>query len=70
CELGDGDPRKLLALAIDGEHHVLRKETGQAAMAEVSHAIAAAADWSALSRQIRSRAELYAARPWLRRAVQ
>lgn len=55
CELADGDPRKLLALALDGEHHVLRIETAQIARAEASREIAAAADWSGLARHITSR---------------
>lgn len=55
CELADGDPRKLLAVAIDGEHHVLRVETAQEQQAEASKAIAAAADWPEISRDIRRR---------------
>lgn len=55
CALADGDPRKLLALALDGEHHVLRIETAQIARAEASREIAAAADWSGLARRITSR---------------
>lgn len=51
CELADGDPRKLLALAAAGEHHVLRIETAQAAMAATSREISGAADWAAISRR-------------------
>ncbi|WP_308012679.1 DUF2742 domain-containing protein [Mycobacterium intracellulare] len=69
CELSDGDPRKLLALAVDGEHHVLRKETAQAAMAAASREIAGAADWTEISREIRGRNDFYTSRPWLRRSV-
>lgn len=58
CELADGDPRKLLAVAIDGEHHVLRVETAQEQHAEASKAIAAAADWPQISRDIRRRSEV------------
>lgn len=57
CEMADGDPRKLLALAVDGEHHVLRVETAQAARAEASRAIAAAADWSAVAREVQQRTD-------------
>lgn len=52
CALSDGDPRKLLAVAAAGEHHVLRVETGQMAMAEASRAIAQSADWSTVARRV------------------
>lgn len=67
--MADGDPRKLLALAAAGEHHVLRIETAQAAMAAASREISGAADWTAISREIRGRNDFYTSRPWLRRAV-
>lgn len=52
CAMSDGDPRKLLALAVAGEHHVLRVEVAQAAQAEASRAISGAADWPAIAREI------------------
>ncbi|MDI3314488.1 MAG: DUF2742 domain-containing protein [Mycobacterium sp.] len=55
CALADGDPRKLLALAVAGEHHVLRMETAQEALAEASKDIAAAADWPAIAAEITQR---------------
>lgn len=55
CAMSDGDPRKLLALAVAGEHHVLRVEVAQTAHAEASRAISAAADWSAIANEIRQR---------------
>lgn len=48
------DPAKLLALAVAGEHHVLRMEIAQEQRAAASKSIAAAADWRAISRQIRA----------------
>lgn len=54
CALADGDPRKLVALAVDGEHHVLRCEVAQEARAQASKAVAAAEDWPAVARQIRA----------------
>lgn len=69
CALSDNDPRKLLALAVAGEHHVLRAETAQEVRADASKAVAAAADWPAIGREIRQRSEFYAQRPWLRRAA-
>lgn len=55
CALADADPRKLIAVAMDGEHHVLRVETAQEQRAEASKAIAAAVDWPQISRDIRRR---------------
>lgn len=54
CALADGDPRKLAALAVDGEHFVLRCEIAQEAAAGASKTIAAAEDWPAVARQIRA----------------
>ncbi|GFG71849.1 DUF2742 domain-containing protein [Mycolicibacter senuensis] len=54
CALADGDPRKLAALAVGGEHFVLRCEIAQEAAAEASKAIAAAEDWPVVARLIRS----------------
>jgi hypothetical protein len=69
CAMADGDPRKLLALAVAGEHHVLRVEVAQTSQAEASRAVSAAADWPKVAREFTGRDEFYAARPWLRRAV-
>lgn len=49
CALSGGDPRKLLALAVAGEHHVLRLELDQNASSEASKAVAAACDWGRVS---------------------
>lgn len=53
CALADGDPGKLLAVAVAGSHHVLRVEMAQEARAEASKAIAGAVDWPAVSREFR-----------------
>lgn len=55
CALADDDPRKLLACAIEGVHHVLRVEIAQEQRAEASKAVAAAADWSAIARELQQR---------------
>ena len=55
CRLGDGDPRKLLAVAVAGEHHVLRVETAQQALAEAAKTVAAEIDWRAFARAVRQR---------------
>lgn len=59
CQLADGDPRKLLAVAMDGEHHVLRTEVAQEQRAEASKAVAASEDWPAISRSIRRHRAAY-----------
>jgi len=69
CAMSDGDPRKLLALAVAGEHHVLRVETAQQARADASKAVAGAADWAKVAREMQQRNSFYADRPWLRRAA-
>jgi len=55
CTLADGDPRKLLALAAAGEHHVLRIEIGQELLADAAKQVAAAGDWAAVARSIHRR---------------
>lgn len=55
CALADGDPRKMLAAAVEAPHHVLRKETAQAAMADASREISAAANWTTVAQLIRGR---------------
>lgn len=68
-QLRDDDPRKLLAVAVDGEHHVLRTESAQVALAEASRAVAAAADWPEVAREVHARTNFRATRPWAKRVV-
>jgi len=49
-QLEDGDPRKLLACAIAGEHHVLRVEVAQQDRADAAKDVAAVPDWKTLQR--------------------
>lgn len=67
--LAAGDPRKMLSLAFAGEHHVLRVEIGQQAMAEASRAVAGAADWSRVAREVTQLHSFREAHPWARREV-
>lgn len=55
CALADGDPRKLLAVAVDGEHHVLRVEVAQERQAEAAKDVAVSSDWRRIAREIRQR---------------
>lgn len=67
--LSDDDPRKLLSLAVAGEHYVLRVETAQEAMAEASRAVAAAADWPQVAREVHARSSFRANHPWAKRVL-
>ncbi len=68
CAMSDGDPRKLLALAVAGEHHVLRVEVAQTALADASRAVSAATDWARIGREVQQRNDFCASRPWTKRA--
>jgi hypothetical protein len=65
--LDSTDPRKLAALLDGAQHHVLRVETAQQALAEASRDVSAAADWSAVAQHIRERQEFCTAHPWSKR---
>jgi Protein of unknown function (DUF2742) len=69
CALPDDHPTKLAALYDAAQHWALRLDACQEARAEASRAVSGAVDWRALSREINSRADFYAVRPWLRRVV-
>jgi hypothetical protein len=58
-DLGATHPRKWAALLDAARHHALRCETAQAALAEASRDISAAADWGAVANEIRRRREAY-----------
>jgi hypothetical protein len=68
-ELPDEDPRKLAAVVDAGQHHVLRVEIAQEAMADASKGISAAADWPGLAAALASRAAFRAANAWATRAA-
>lgn len=50
CDLDDDDDRKLAAVLDAGQHHALRMETAQEALADASRAVAASCDWSEVGR--------------------
>lgn len=59
-QLADGDPRKLLAVAIDGEHWTLRVETAQIALADAACAVADSTNWTTIARRVQtSRGDAY-----------
>ena len=60
CVLPDGDPVKLAALLDAAQQWALRLDALQEAQCEVSRAISAAADWSAVARAKRQRAHAVA----------
>lgn len=57
-KLDDDDPAKLAALFDAARQHALRVDAAQAALAEASHDIAAAADWS-IARKLLARNAIY-----------
>lgn len=58
-QLDSTDPAKWAALLDAARHHSLRVDTAQAALAEASHDVAAAADWPHIARTIRRRFGVY-----------
>jgi hypothetical protein len=69
CELDDRDPVKKAALLDAARHWSLRLETCQAKRCEAGRDVAGAADWSAVARDVRKRAEFLDARPWMKRGA-
>jgi len=69
CALDDSDPVKLLAVAVAGEHHVLRMEIAQEARCEAAKAVAASTDWPKVAREIQQREDFRTSRQWARREV-
>jgi hypothetical protein len=59
CALPDNDARKIAAVYDGARHWALRLETCQAARAEASRDVSAAADWTAIGREIRNRSTCY-----------
>jgi hypothetical protein len=69
CELPDDDPVKVAAIFDAAQHHALRLELSQAAMADASRGVSSAADWPGIAQEIRTRTDFYSSRPWLKRVV-
>lgn len=62
CQAEQGRAKRWAECAT--RHAVIRKKSAEY---QASHAISAAADWAAISRRIRSEADFYAERPFLKR---
>jgi hypothetical protein len=69
CLLPDDSREKWAGLLDFAQHHALRVEAAQAAQADAASEISASADWAAVSRELRQRAEVRAEKPWLKREV-
>jgi hypothetical protein len=67
CLLPDDSREKWAGVLDFAQHHALRVETAQQARAEASKAVAGAADWPKVAREVRQLAEFRAAHPWARR---
>lgn len=69
CLLDDNDPVKIAAVYDAAQHHALRLDLNQEALAQASRDVSAADDWSQVAREMVQRNSFYAARPWLRRVA-
>jgi hypothetical protein len=69
CALENCDPLKKASILDAAQHWALRLETCQAQRCEAGRDVAGAANWSAIARDVRNRANFYAARPWLKRVA-
>lgn len=66
CSLPDGGA-KLAALLLLGAQYALFLDGRQAELAEASRAIASAADWPKVAREVNRRSAFRDARPWSKR---
>ena len=62
ASLDDGDPAKLAALYDAAQHHALRVDAAQTALADASRAIASAADWAGIAQEALRRSGIYISR--------
>ncbi|WP_406817395.1 DUF2742 domain-containing protein [Mycobacterium sp. M23085] len=67
--LSENDPAKLAAVLNAAEAAAYGISASQTAEADASRAIAAAADWPAIAKANRDRAEFIAAHPWAKRVM-
>lgn len=67
CALPKNDMRRWAAMLDAAQHHALRIDTAQAAMAEAGHAISATTDWAEVGRRARDRGEFHAKNTWAAR---
>jgi hypothetical protein len=65
--LNHADPAKWCALLDAAQHHALRVELNQTAIANASHDISASQDWAAVSREYAQLQSFRAANPWSKR---
>lgn len=56
--LDDADPRKLLSLAVAGEHHVLRVETAQEARTQAAEDVWSGENWTDVAQTVKRRHEI------------
>ena len=69
CALDDDDPAKTAAVINGGQHWALHLELRQLALAKASKAIAAAADWTAIAREVHEIDAFRAKNPWAKRVA-
>lgn len=67
CALAPDDPRKWAALLDAAQHHALRLELAQEAVAEAAKDISAMADWRSVAQEMTQRRAFRESHPWTRR---
>ncbi len=65
--LDETDPVKWAAILDAAQHHILRLELNQEARAEASRAVAGAADWPKVGRELQRLCDFRRTAPWSRR---
>lgn len=68
-QLPDDHPAKWAALLDAAQHHALRVELAQEAQADAAKAVAAAADWNGIARELTTLNTYRASRPWTKRTA-
>ena len=67
CLLAHDDPRKWVSLLDAAQHHALRVQLAQEALADASKGISQMVDWPAVAQEITQRRAFREAHPWARR---
>ena len=69
CSLTHEDPRMWAALLDGAQHHALRLEANQEALASASRAVSEAVDWPKVSRELREITAFREGHPWSKRVA-
>ena len=69
CSLTHEDPAKWAALLDAAQHHALRVDMAQEALADASHEISVSADWRGIAGEVLARELFWANHPWVKRVA-